>query len=243
MHFHKSYKIGPSKTPLIIKTILGLIISLSVLNALISPFFKAHFITYFLGLSVEGIKNYFVWQFITYNLLQPGYGINISFIIELLFNLYLLWIIGTSVLDRISQIQYLIFYMLSCVFSAFIMLFIMAIGYPHLVYAGTTISLYATLIAWMMLNPPDTRIFLFFAIPMKHYWLVLGLIGFNLLANLSSNQIVNFFGYIAVSIFAYFYSVIIWNRHSPFQSLNKMERSLIYICKPIIDKFKKRKYH
>jgi membrane associated rhomboid family serine protease len=243
MHFQKSYKIGPRNTPIIIKIILGFIISLSLFNALITPFFKAHYITYFLGLSVDGLKNYYFWQLVTYNFLQISYGISISFIIELLFNVYLIWIIATSVLERISQIQYVIFYILNSVFSAFVMLAVMAIGYPHFIYAGATISLYATLVAWMMLNPPDTRIFLFFAIPMKHYWLVLGLIGFNLLSNLSNNQMVNFFGCIAVSVFSYFYSVIIWAKHSPFQSLNNMERSLIHIFKPIIDRLTRKKFH
>lgn len=240
MHFHKSYKLGPSNTPFIIKTILGIIIGISILNALIAPFINTNYITYLLGLSISGIKNYFYWQFLTYNFLVPAHGINITFIIDLLFNAYLLWIIGTSVIDRISQIQYLIFYILSSVFSGLIMLLIMSIGYPQFIYSGITVSLYGTLVAWMMLNPPDTRIFLFFAIPMRHYWLVLGLIGFNLFSSLTNAQFVNFFGYAAVSIFSYFYSVIVWNRYSPFNSLNKMERSLIYTFKPIIDKFRRK---
>jgi len=243
MHFHKSYKLGPTTTPLIIKIILGLIISISVLSSLINPFFKNHYIAYFLGLSLSGIKHFFIWQFITYNFLQPGYGININFIISLLFNLYLIWIIGASVIERISQVQFIIFYVLCSIFSAFVMLLIMSVGYPHFIYAEPTISLYAILIAWMMLNPADTRIFLFFTLPMKHYWLVLGLIGFNLLTSLSNMQMVNFFGYLAVSIFAYFYSVIIWNRHSPFHHFHKMEKALIYTCKPIIERIKKRKFH
>ena len=119
----------------------------------------------------------------------------------------------------------------------------MSFGYHSFIYAGPTISLFAILIAWMMLNPPDTRIFLFFAIPLKHYWLVLGIIGFTLLSNLSNMLMVNFFGYLAVSIFAYFYSVIIWQRYSPFHFLNKLERTLIYFFKPIIEKFKRRKFH
>lgn len=243
MNFHKSYRIGPPKTPLIIKILLGLIICISIISALIGPFFKANYIGYFLGLSISGFKSFFFWQLVTYNFLQSTYGININFIAQLLFNTYLIWIIGTSVVERISQVQYLIFYLLSTIFSAFVILLIMAIGYHHFIFSGTTISLYATLIAWMMLNPADTKIFLFFAIPLKHYWLVLGLIGFNLLMNLSNMQMVNFFGYLAVSIFAYFYSIIIWNRYSPFHFLHKMERALIYTFKPIIDKFKKRNLH
>lgn len=240
MHFQKSYKMVPAKTPLIIKTLLGLIVCASMLNAITAMFFKAQYIAYLLGLSLDGFKHYYLWQLATYALPQPAQGITLSFLIELAFNLYLIWIIGSSVLDRISQLQYLIFCVFSSFFSAIVMLCVMATGYPHFIYSGPAILLYATLIAWMMLNPPDTRIFLFFVLPMRHYWPVLGLIGFNLLSNLSNNQIVNFFGYIAVVVFSYFYSVIIWGKLSPFHHFNKMERTLARVFK---SKFNNRNFH
>lgn len=238
--FHTSYKIGPTKTPIIIKIILGITIFLSVLNALTLPFLKTNILSYLFGLSLSGAKNYYFWQLLTYNFLQPSIGFNINFIFDILFNLYLLWVIGVSLIDRISQLQYIIFYILSSLFSASVMLFIMSLGYPAYIFTGISISLYSTLMAWMMLNPPDTRIFLFFAIPMKHYYLVLGLIGINLFTSLSHYQMVNFCGYIASVIFSYFYSVIIWSRFSPFQSLNKMESLLINLFRPLINKFRRK---
>jgi len=236
------YKVGPLKTPLIVKLLLILTVSISVISAILLPILKINYSAFFLGLSLEGIKNFFLWQLITYNFLEIGFGININFIISLLFNMYLIWITATQIVERTSQIQYLVFYILSTIFSGFVILLTMFLGFKNMIFAGSTVGLYTTLIAWMMLNAKDTRIYLFFAIPLKHYWLVLGLIGFSLFSQLSSMQIVHFFAYLSVSIFAYFYSVIVWFRYSPFDFLNNMERSLIYTFRPIIEKIKK-KHH
>ncbi len=240
MPYQTSYKLGPAKTPVVIKLILIFSATISILSAIISPFLKTNFFQYIFSLSLLGIKNYFFWQLITYSLFQAGYGIDISFIIVLLFNLYLIWTLGSSVVEKTSQKQFLIFYLFNSIFSALIVLLIMLIGYQNYLFSSSTITLYAILIAWMMLMPSDTKIFLFFALPLKHYYLVLGLICLNLLSTLSNLDLVSFFAYLSVSIFAYFYSVIIFQRYSPFHFLNKMERTLIFTIRILINKFRKK---
>lgn len=236
----KSYRIGPTKTPIVIKLLLILILSVSLLTAIATPFLKTNFLQYIFGISLTGVKNLFFWQFLTYSFLQPGYGLDISLIIVLIFNLYLIWMSSTAIVEKTSQIQYLIFYLLSTIFTAFIILLTMLLGYKNAIFSSSTVVLYATLIAWMMMMPKDTKIYLLFAIAMKHYYLVLGLICFNLLSNLSNMDLISFFAYLSVTIFAYFYSVIVWHRHSPFHFLEKMERSLIYMSKTLIDKFSRK---
>jgi hypothetical protein len=95
-------------------------------------------------------------------------------------------------------------------------------------------------VAWMMLNSKETRIFLFFILPIKAYWIVLGLIGLNLLSNFSNMQMVPFFTTLTVSLYSYFYSVVIWNRFSPLDHLNRMERYLIYTSRRISSKFNRK---
>lgn len=240
MQYHKPHRIGPSKTPFIVKAILAVILFLSVFVAIVSPFIKSTYLLYLFGISLEGIKNLFFWQFFTFSLIQPGMGLDFNFIITIIFNLYLIWVTATTVVENTSQKSYFIFYLLSSFFTGSILLLAMLSSSVNYVFAGSTITLYATLIAWMMLMPSDTRIFLFFAIPIKHYWLVLALIGFNLLSSLSSFQIIPFIAYLSVSLFAYFYSVIVWQRFSPFIHLNKMERRLIYTSRVIAQKFRKK---
>ena len=172
-------------------------------------------------------------------MLQPGSGIDFNFIIVMLFNLYIIWITATTIVENTSQKSFFIFYIFSSFFTGLVLLLAMFLG-SDFVFANSTITLYATVIAWMMIVPSDTRIFLFFAIPIKHYWLVLGLIGFNLLSNLSNMQLTAFFAYLSVSVFAYFYSVIVLQRFSPFIHLNKMEQRLIYISRKISGKFRRK---
>lgn len=240
MQYQRPHRIGPPKTSAVVKFILAFILFISGFVAIVTPFIKSNYLLYLFGLSLEGIKHFFFWQFFTFSLLQPGYGIDINFIIVIIFNLYLIWVSATTIVENTSQKGYFIFYLLSSLFTGLVLFIAMLIGFSNYVFAASTITLYATLVAWMMIVPSDTRIFLFFAIPIKHYWLVLGLIGFNLLSSLSSLQIIPFIAYLSVSVFAYFYSVIVWQRFSPFIHLNKMERRLIYTSRTIAQKFRKK---
>jgi membrane associated rhomboid family serine protease len=241
MSYPRSSKFGPSYTPIFIKLLLLLVFSASVISTILAPFFNANFFQYFLGLSLEGIKSVYFWQFITYNFLQMGYGIDFNFLIVLAFNMYLIWVLGSQVIQMLSSRSYIVFYFASTIFAALVMLLTMLIGYPNQIYSGATIALYATLIAWMMITPKDTKIFLFFAIPIKHYILVLGLIVFNLISNLSNKDLVSFFGYLSVSIFSYFYCVVIWQKRSPFHFLNNFEIKLIQTIWSIRNKLNRKK--
>ncbi len=241
MHFHRSYNICPSKTPTIIKFMLILILGLSVFSAIITPSLKLNYFGYYLGLSLDGIKHYYFWQLITYNFLQPSYGISIGFLAHLLFNCYIIWFIGCSVIEKTSSLQFALLYLFSTLFSGLVMLLVMYMGYPHLVFASTSIGLYTTLFAWMMVNPKDMRIFLFLAFPIKVMYIVCGLIGISILISLSNLQFVNFFGYLACVIFTYLFSVIFWYRHSPFDFLDKFERNLIYFSRGFFNNIKRRK--
>ena len=240
MQYQRPHRIGPPKTPSVVKIILAFILFISIFTAIVTPFLKSNYLIYLFGISLEGIKSFFFWQFFTFSLLQPGYGLDFSFIIVIIFNLYIIWVTATTIVENTSQKGYLIFYIFSSIFTGLAVLLTMLFGSQNYVFANSTITLYATLIAWMMIVPSDTRIFLFFAIPIKHYWLVLGLIGYNLLSSLSTMQLIPFFAYLSVSLFAYFYAVIVWQRFSPFIHLNKMERRLIYISSRISQKFRKK---
>src|SRR3989304_7248444 len=240
MPYKAAYKIGPRKTPLSLKVILLITISLSLISVVLSPFFRFNYPLYFLGLSLQGIKNFYLWQFLSYNFIQPGYGLNIGYLVHLVFNIYLIWTIGALVIEKSSQISFVLLYVFSTIFSGLIMSLIMLLNFKSVLFAGTSVGLYTCLVAWMMLNPPDMKIFLYFAMPIKLSWIVLALLGFNLFIDLSNMDMVHFFGYASAAVFTYFYSVIIWSRHSPFKKFDKLERELIYFFRPKIDKFRKK---
>ena len=240
MRSQKSYNLGPSKTFFIIKLIIIISVSLSALAALSAPMLKHNYIGYILGLSLDGIKSFYVWQLLTYNFLQPNFGITISFLIHILFNLYIIWAAGTFVVERTSQGQFLFLYLSSAIFTALTTLLVMLISYPHFMFASTSIGVFTTLIAWMMLSPKDARIFLFSAFPIKLSHIVFVLLGINLFSDLSNLQFVNFFAYLSCAIYSYFFSVIVWQRHGPITKFANMEKNLITFFRPIVNRFKRK---
>ncbi|MFA6119092.1 MAG: rhomboid family intramembrane serine protease [Parachlamydiales bacterium] len=245
MNYHNPYqqnphRIGPAKTSYVIKLIIFLTLLISLSSTILTPFFKTNYFVYYLGLSLEGIKNYFFWQLVTYNFIESGNGLSLGYIFQLLFNLYLLWVMGTTVIERTSRLKFIFLFFSSIIFSGLVALITMHLTNKNIIFAGSNIGLFSILVAWMMLNSKETRIFLFFILPIKAYWIVLGLIGLNLLSNFSNMQMVPFFTTLTVSLYSYFYSVVIWNRFSPLDHLNRMERYLIYTSRRISSKFNRK---
>ncbi|NGX57036.1 MAG: hypothetical protein K1060chlam5_01292 [Candidatus Anoxychlamydiales bacterium] len=234
MPHHRAYKIGPVKTPFIIKVLILIMIIASFASAISSIYLKYDYISYFLSLSLIGIKKFFLWQLLTYAFLQPGYGISIGFIAHLLFNMYILWVIGSDVIAKSSKKDFLNVFFSSIIISGLISLLTMYIGYPFYMHATTSVSVYAILIAWMMLSPQNTNIFLLQTTKIKIKWIVLSIVGFNLLINLSDNDFVKFFTYLSASLVSYFYFMIVYLKNGPFKKFHAFERKLM-------SKFKKPK--
>jgi membrane associated rhomboid family serine protease len=240
--YHGSHRIGPSKTPLVIKSIAFITLIISLICAFTSPFFSKNYLAYFLGLSVDGIKNYYFWQFITYNFIEVSYGITLGYIFSLFFNLYLIWVIGSFIVERTSQVKFLIFF-LSCIIVSGLSAFLaMNISNKNIIFTGSNIGLLSILVSWMMFCAKDAKVFLFFVLPIKVQWIVLGLIFLTLISNISNMQMIYLSANLSACIFSYLYSVIIFNRFSLFESLNKLERFLINLKMKFLEIFKKKKY-
>ncbi len=238
MKYPHAYKIGPYKTPKIIKVLLLSIIIISLIAAITTPYTGFNYIGYFLGLSISGVKNFFFWQFFTYSLLQPGFGLNIGFITHLVFNMYILWVIGSDVIQKSTVKDFVLLYLSSIIITSFIALLTIWAFIPNYVFATTSVGVYSTLVAWMMLSPKDMRIFLFFTVPIKLKWIVTGLIGFNLFIDIANLHLINFFSYLTATLVGYFYSVMILTKHSPFKFLYRFERFLIFLFRPKIKRKK-----
>jgi len=235
MNSHSIHSLGPQNTPKAVKYLILSTLIISLISALLSRFIP---IQYILGLSSVGIKHGFVWQLITYVFVQPlATGISFSFLLHLLFNLYLLWVIGTSIIERSSAKQFLALYFLSALFSGGICTFLLHAFSSIALIAGAGPSIYAILIAWMMLYP-DMQISLFFVVPFKAKWLIMGLLGANLLIDLSNHDWMNFILYLSASTFGYLFAVMKWKLHGPFTALSRMERILMNFPFSWIQKWK-----
>jgi membrane associated rhomboid family serine protease len=234
MTYQRAYKIGPKKTPFIIKLLISIMVVVSLASAISSMYLNYDYIAYFLSLSLVGIKKFFLWQLLTYGFLQPGFGLNVGFIAHLIFNMYIFWVIGSDVVLKSSKKDFLNIFFASLLISGLIALLAMFIGYPFYMHATTSVSVYAILVAWMMLSPQDTNIHFFQTTKIKIKWVVLAIIGFNLLINFSDFDFVKFFSYVSAALVAYFYCIIVYLKNGPFKKCHSFERMLM-------KKFKKEK--
>lgn len=180
-----------------------------------------------LSLSLWGLKHGFVWQFFTHFFISPQTnGLSLSFILYLLFNMYFLWVVGSSVLERHGVKHFLILYLGGGVFSGAITSLALLKSSSLIPIAGVNPALYALLTAWMMLLP-EVQILLFFTIPIKIKWLIVGILGINLCVDLSQGNLVHFILYLTSIGFGYLYALCVWKIHGPFPRLHAFEKILI----------------
>jgi hypothetical protein len=160
---------------------------------------------------------------------MPPSGISFGLFLHLAFNMYLLWTFGAALLLRVKQLPFFFLYFGGALFGGLAALLPMALFHSPLLFAGSSPALYAVLIAWVMLNP-ESRLLLFFSFPVKAAWLVLGLLGTNLILDLSSGDWTNFFSYATSSLFGYFFTLLVWkspDTSSPFPFLRKFEKGVL----------------
>lgn len=151
-------------------------LSVAFLDAIFENFFPTLSLTHWLILSEWGWKNSYLWQFITYILIYPSYGIfSINYLISLALLLYVLWIMGAEVGEQVGAKKFLKIYFIIGVVAG---LLAMAIWPGRGTFGGPLAPFMATFMLWTMLRPRDELLFIFF-IRVERRWLfsavVLGL--------------------------------------------------------------------
>lgn len=175
----------------------------------------------YLALSLKGIERGFVWQFATYALIHPLPRA----LLQLGFNLYLIWTFGSSLIQRIHLIPFFILYFGSAIVSGLFAISGMALTHTLAPLAGSGPVLFSLLISWTLLNP-DAQLLLFFTLPFKARHLVLGLIGATLLLEISHAQWISFLADLGGILFGYLFTLITCPAHSPFSCLRFFENSI-----------------
>jgi membrane associated rhomboid family serine protease len=223
------FNYGPSETP---KPLLYLIASIgiiSILSTLLNGFFS-----YFLGsagpeewlsLSLRGIQNFHIWQPFTYMFTHSSYaaGISISYLISLVFNLYVLWILGSAVMERIGLNSFFKLFFISGIISGLVALLLMKVTSSYsLILSGPGPSLLASLSFWTLLYSDATLSF-FFIFKLKAKWLSAGIFMAILLSCLSQLDFVLLSFYLTGMISGYLYGVIAHDLKGPFPFLNAFE--------------------
>jgi len=235
---------GFSSAPKIVKTTILATLFLTFFSLMSNAFFtKVLGIPgpqQLLSLSLWGIHHFCLWQFVSYLFVQPvAAGISFGLLLQVFFDLYLLWVIGTSLLHLKGAKHFLWLYLGGGFFVglvSYLCQLTLGISVP---FAGATPAIYILLISWSFLFP-TASLMLFMMIPMRAKYLVFGLIGVNLFLDFSNGNFFGFFITAASLLFGYLYAVLAWEMVSPFPRLHKLENKLIHLKRRLLAPFAKK---
>ena len=244
MNNNQFFRLNRNRTPLFIRWTLILTLGISffalISNALFLQVFKIPSPQYLFSLTTWGIHKLFLWQFISYLFIQPvtENGISISMILHVFFDLYLLWAIGSAIVEARGIRHFIGLYFgggLCLGALAYLALFLLGSPLP---FAGASTSIYILLIGWTFLFP-DARLMLLLALPVRAKWLVFGMIGVNLFLDFSNGHFLSFIVTAGALTYGYLYSVLVWEILGPFLKLHEFEKKMIYFKRFLTSKFKK----
>jgi membrane associated rhomboid family serine protease len=174
-----------------------------------------------LALSWAGIEHLYLWQLLTYLLVEP---LSFHGFVQLAFNMYLLWMFGSSLIERSRSRTFFLLYFGSALFASLAAL--LPLYFFSSVLASSTPAVYAIMVAWMMLNP-HSQLLLFFALPFKAHWLITGLLALTLFLDLSQGHWVGATSLIASCLFSYLFTLVAWREQGPFAIFRPFERSVL----------------
>lgn len=229
---------GPEFTPNLIRNLIILTCGISLVAALTEPLMGMLFglpgLSYLFCLSWNAIQHYFLWQVGTYLFIEGtnGFGISLSFLIGLAFNMYLLWIMGSDLLTKIGKPAFLRFYLFSGIFAGCAALLAMYLTNVHAILSGPAPAILAILTAWTLFNAEQEMLFMLL-FPIKAKWLWAFLAGAIVLISLSHLDWISLTFYGAGLLFGYVYSVMAWERKGPFAWTRWFDRTLAAIGRKV----------
>ena len=163
-------------------------------------------LNYWLGIWTPSTGNFRLWQPLTYMFMHGSFD-------HLFFNMFSLWMFG-AVLERYWGTRRFLFYYLVCGIGA---------GLLNLLVPGVHLSvgasgaIYALLLAFGMMFPNE-YIYLYFLVPIKTKWFIIGMIAVELLEGI-------FRSYDGIAHFAHlggmligFLIILYWRKH-PFSRI------------------------
>ena len=222
---------GPEFTPTAIKKLILITVVATLVSSLLNPIFTRIFgipgPEEWLSLSWWGISHYLMWQPVTYLFVQHTgyYGITLFFLIHLVFNMYIIWVMGTDILHRVGQNPFLRLYFICGVLAGLTALLTMSLTGQYSVLSGATPAILAILVVWSMFCP-ETELLIFFVFPVKAKWLIAGILGIIFLTNLSQGNLLSLSFYLSGAVYGYFYALLAWGLQSPFSVTHRFDGSI-----------------
>ena len=171
--------------------------------------------TYYLGLMPLG-HGFYLWQLVTYQFMHANFT-------HLLFNMFGLWMFGMEVEHVWGSRRFLGFYLLCGVAAGISQLILAPLLEPTSVISvtgagiptvGASGAVYAVLVAFAMLFP-DRYIYLYFLLPIKAKYFIVGMIALGVLSIGGESTVANL-AHLGGAAAGFVY-VIYLSRHYPFQ--------------------------
>lgn len=232
MAFTEPHRWGPGETPVPVRWLIILTCTLSLFSALTNNLFEQIIgiagPQQFLGLSWQGLAHYFLWQPITYLFIQEsGLGVHIFFLIGLFFNMYILWILGSTLYERIGS-HVIGLYLISGALAGLCAILLMPLVGHYAILTGPSAALLGLFMVWTMCNP-DSELMLFFILPIQTKWLLTSLVGAVCLISLSQADLISFAFYITGVIVGYLYGLLVLGIRGPFTHTHSFDDAVIHI--------------
>lgn len=156
--------------------------------------------------------NFQIWQLVTYQFMHGGFS-------HIFFNMFGLWMFGSSIEDIMGSKKFLVFYLLSGVSAGLLHLFVTPLlGSAQAVTIGASGAVYGVLVAFAMFFP-DNMIFLYFLIPIKAKYFIGFLIVIEFLAVDSASSGVAHLAHLGGALFAFLYILFDKNSYAPLKDV------------------------
>lgn len=212
---------GLAKPPTAIRNLIIATCAVAIICAMLNPLFLTFVRTngpqYLFSLSLEGLREWYIWQPLSYIFVLPAgdYGLSISFFLDLLLGMYILWTLGSSLALTVGMQPFLRFYFIcGSAIGITTLLELSGLGL-HSVLSGPTAVILALLVAWTMFHS-ESELMLFFLFVVKAKWLLAGSLAFFLLIDLSNLNTPAFLFHLNGFLIGYLYATIVWGATTPF---------------------------
>lgn len=228
MMFRSANTFNFSSTPFLLKYIIVVSLFLTLSSAIIDPFLAYYgifSIKQLLAISREGISSYLFWQPFTYSFLQPYQGMHLSVLLHLAFQMYTLWMFGTSIIERFGNSAFLRLYFLTSVMSGIVAATVLLFTGSSAFILGCTPVLLSLFTVWTMLHT-DSQLFLFLLFPIKTKWLFAGLVGGMFLILLAEGDVLSLSQNAVGILCGYLYATIGWQLQTPYSFTHSLDIAL-----------------
>lgn len=159
-----------------------------------------YIITNSLALNPIGSGRFHIWQPITYMFMHAGWS-------HLLFNMFALWMFGYVLENYWGSRRFLFYYFICGLGAALCNLLVPGWG----ITVGASGAVYGILLAFGMMFPNE-RIYLYFFVPIKAKWFVIGYAAIELFEGLLYNDGIAHFAHLGGMLFGLLL-ILYWRKH------------------------------